>query len=82
MSFVVTIKSDTENYTERYDDLIDAANAFACECGGEEITNVCDEPQSVSGHCVGEGQEVAEDYELFGKLVVEIPECNYHAELA
>jgi hypothetical protein len=75
--YIVTIKSDTENYTERYEDLIDAANAFANECGGEELTSVCNEAQSVSGHCVGDGQEVMEDFELFGNLMVKVPECEY-----
>jgi hypothetical protein len=76
MSYVVKINSDTENYTETYDELIDAANAFSIECGGEEITST-----PIEFHNVGGGQEVAEDVEQFGGLIVRIPECNYKASI-
>ncbi len=80
--FTVTVASDTENYTEMYDDLIDAANVFAIECGGEEIIN-----SPFDFHCVGDGEEVAWDLARFqqghgiGSIIVAVPECNYRAEL-
>ena len=74
--YIVKIHDDGETKIERYYDLIDAANVFSIEVGGEEITN-----SPLNFHCVGAGNEVAQDFQEFGTLEVSIPECNYVATL-
>lgn len=71
--YQVNVKDVQRGTTDNYTRLESAARAFADECGGEDIDG--------TDSRVGAWEEVAEDYEALGELVVTIPELHYRASL-